>query len=351
MSRNNGTRVITLGTAGGPVWWTGPSAGTRSGISTAVVVGDRVYLIDAGSGVGRQMMLAGLPAHHLRAVFITHLHSDHVVDLASLALFGMMGLSKAGPSDPVQIHGPGDRMVLPPVSPAAKIDPRPLFPENPTPGIANVFQTLMRAHATDLNDRILDSLRPTPFEYFKATDIAIPASVGFHANDRPTPEMAPFLVYEDEAVRVTATLVEHPPIAPAFAFRFDTDDGSVVISGDTTETLNTVKISEGADLLLHEAIDFNWVEELYGGRTDDVGRAMREHHYKSHSSPRGALEIAESANVKHLALHHLVPGTTPLDVWYRERGSYRGTFTVPSDLEVIPIGRQRTVISHLSRAD
>lgn len=343
-----GTRVVTLGTAGGPVWWSGPNAGKRCGISTAVVVGDRVYLVDAGSGVGRQMMLAGLPFQDLRAVFVTHLHSDHIVDLGSLALFGMMDLGEA-PKERISIFGPGDRGLLPPISPRADTPPAPLFPDAPTPGTHALFETLMRAYATDLNDRVLDSLRPTPFDYFDARDIIIPAAAGFHANTSPTPDMDPFVVYEDDVVRVTAILVEHPPIAPAFAYRFDTDEGSVVISGDTTETPNTIKIAENADVLLHEAIDFEWVKSLYADRTDDVGQAMLDHHHKSHTSPRGAMRIAEAAGARYLALHHLVPGTTPTEVWYRDRGHFSGQFNIPHDLEVIPVGRQRTSLSYLAR--
>ncbi|WP_026818074.1 MBL fold metallo-hydrolase [Arthrobacter castelli] len=78
-------RVITLGTAGGPRWWSGQTAGQRAGIATAIVVGDSTYLVDAGHGVGRQLSLAGLPVGSLRGIFVTHLHSDHTIDLASLA--------------------------------------------------------------------------------------------------------------------------------------------------------------------------------------------------------------------------------------------------------------------------
>jgi hypothetical protein len=80
--------VVTLGTAGGPRWWNGPDGAPRSGISTAVVVGDAVYLVDCGQGTGRQLAAAGLRLGQVRALFLTHLHSDHVVDLPSLLLFG-----------------------------------------------------------------------------------------------------------------------------------------------------------------------------------------------------------------------------------------------------------------------
>ncbi|RAN76114.1 MBL fold metallo-hydrolase [Bacillus sp. SRB_336] len=330
-------RVVTLGTAGGPRWWTGENAGRRSGIATAVVVGDATYLVDAGHGVGRQMMLAGLPVNSLRGIFITHLHSDHTIDLGSLAIFGMFTFG----ADQHKIHliGPGDRGELPPVSPRAAVPPAPVFPGNPTPGITGMFTHLMAAYATDLNDRILDSLRPSPFDYFVPRDIAIPAEAGYSPNGNPTPEgMEPFEIYADELVTVTATLVQHPPIAPAFAFRFDTAAGSVTISGDTAPCENLVRLARGTDLLLHEAIDFGWVESTYGHSADGTGRASGDHHRKSHTSAEEAVALATRAGARALALHHLVPGTTPVSVWKSAGAGFAGDYHVPDDLDSIPFG-------------
>ncbi|UOR03305.1 MBL fold metallo-hydrolase [Leucobacter allii] len=322
-------RVITLGTAGGPVWWRGEKR--RTGIATAVVVGDRSYIVDAGTGVGRQIIEAGLAMADVRAIFLTHLHSDHVVDLGSLALFGIMRM----PTDPthtVQIIGPGDRGCLPRPSPRASERLGPVFPEEATPGTARMFAHLMRAYATDINDRLYDSLRPTPLDWFSARDIRIPEDVGFHPNDRPTPDMEPFPIYEDDAVRVTATLVKHAPMAPAFGYRFDTEAGSVVISGDTGRTDNIARLASGAGLLLHEAIDFDWVESEFAGRNDASARATRDHHYSAHTSPREAIDLAEQAGVPRLALHHLVPIITD-QVMARDAPSFSGAFSIPSDLD------------------
>ncbi|WES63784.1 MBL fold metallo-hydrolase [Microbacter sp. GSS18] len=335
MKTNLEPHVLTLGTAGGPRWWTGENAGRRSGIATAVMVGDAAYLVDAGTGVGRQLQRAGVEIPSLRAIFLTHLHSDHTIDLGSLAVFGMFTLP-AG-HRPIRIIGPGDRGVLPPVSPLATTRPQPLNPASPTPGTSEMFELLLRAHATDLNDRILDALRPSPAAHFQASDIAIPASSGYHPNDNPTPAgMAPFEIYRDDLVTVTATLVAHPPIAPAFAFRFDTAEGSVTISGDTAPCENLVTLAAGTDLLLHEAIDFDWVERAYGHIDSDEARASISHHRRSHTSPAQAIEIAERAGARTLALHHLVPGTTPDAVWHSHAPLFDGTFLVPDDLDRIP---------------
>jgi ribonuclease BN (tRNA processing enzyme) len=326
--------VVTLGTAGGPVWW--PGHHSRTGISTAVVVGARTYIVDAGTGVGRQLTRAGLPMSSVRAIFITHMHSDHVVDLGSLALFGIMRMP-ADPTHTVEIVGPGDRHILPPVSSRARRELTPVFPDEPTPCVARMFELLMRAYATDINDRLYDSLRPTPHDWFHARDIVVPPDAGFHPNDHPAPDMAPFPVYEDDAVRVTATLVQHAPMAPAFGFRFDTEDGSVVVSGDTARTDNMVRLSEGADVLLHEAVDFDWVERRYEEQRDASAKATRDHHYAAHTSPREAIDVAEKAGVRRLGLHHLAPGHTPREVWERDGHLFSGLFSVPADLDVIPL--------------
>lgn len=337
-SKRLNPRVVTLGTAGGPRWWTGENAGRRSGIATAVVVGDAVYLVDAGSGVGNQLMKAGFNAGDLRGIFLTHLHSDHTIDLASLAIFGLFTIKPGQP--PIQIIGPGDRGSLPPASPRATTAPQPLYPANPTPGTAGMFSHLMQAYATDLNDRVIDSLRPSPLDHFTATDIQIPAGTGYLPNETPTPEgFVPFEIYRDELVTVTATLVEHPPIAPAFAFRFDTVEGSVTISGDTAPCENLVTLAQGTDLLLHEAIDFDWVQRMYGSVGTEAAEASMDHHRRSHTSPQQAIELAERAGARSLALHHLVPGTTPLSVWLSHAGGFSGTFLVPEDLDIISCAR------------
>lgn len=329
--------IVTLGTAGGPRWWTPVDAHSRFGISTAVVVGDRTYLVDAGLGAGRQFTRAGLRMDQLGGIFLTHLHSDHTTDLANIALFGMFGLDADGPAIP--IIGPGDRGALPPVSPRADVPPRPVAPHLPTPGTADLFRLLMEAHATDLNDRVLDALRPSPLDLFDAQDIQVPAGTAYHPNDCPTPDMAPFTVFEDDRVRVDAILVEHPPIAPAYGFRFTTDDGSVAISGDTARTANMVRLAEGVDLLLHEAISFEWVEQLYGARGDETGRASRDHHYKSHTSVTGAIDVATQAGARALALHHLVPGSLDTSAWRRQGTSPDRQPMIPDDLERIGFAR------------
>ncbi|SJM61820.1 MBL fold metallo-hydrolase [Gulosibacter sp. 10] len=333
-------RVITLGTAGGPRWWSSRTGRHRHGIATAVQVGEAFYLVDAGLGVGRQLERAGLAFDDMRAMFITHLHSDHTVDIPSLLLMGLYERDTRA-ADPIRIIGPGNRGALPPVSDRAETPPAPVCPENPTPGTAEMVGSIVQAYATDFNDRVLDALRPSPLDCFAAEDIRIPEGIGYHPNDNPTPAgMAPFEIYRDELVAVTAVLVEHPPVAPAFAFRFDTAAGSVTISGDTTATDNLVTLACGTDLLLHEAIDFDWVRARYGDSPAEADLASIDHHRRSHTSPEQAIGLAERAGASRLALHHLVPGNTPARRWEDLGDRFAGEFLIPDDLDSIPFTRK-----------
>jgi ribonuclease BN (tRNA processing enzyme) len=328
------TSVITLGTAGGPVWWKGGRR-KRAGISTAVLVGDRHYVVDLGYGAGRQMTDAGLEMDRLGGVFITHLHSDHVVEVPSLVLFGLGDRDPA--VGPLPVYGPPDRGVLTPTSPRAATPPRVVHPSAPTPGTQALFDAVVAAFATDLNDRVLDNLWTHPSDLLDVHDLQIPSGLGFHANDHPTPDMEPFVVFEDDRVRVSAILVAHPPMAPAFGYRFDTEGGSVAISGDTREHSNTARLAEGVDLLLHEAIDHRWVEELVADLPPDVAQASRDHHYGAHTPVEGAVRVAQAAGARRLALHHLVPGDARDAAWEIGSSLMPGRFLVPNDLERIPL--------------
>ncbi len=335
-------RVITLGTAGGPRWWGARSAGRRrNGIATAVVVGTAVYLVDCGRGASGQFAEAGLDPNQLRGIFLTHLHSDHTVDMAGMLLFGWM-MTGQRQGAPVRIVGPGDRGMLPPVNQHAEGDVKPLFADTPTAGTKDMVEHLFRAYSADLTDRMLDSLRPSPYTVFEACDIAIPAETGYHPNENATPEgMEPFTIYTDELVTVTATLVAHPPVAPAFAFRFDTAEGSVTISGDTAPCANLVRLARDTDLLLHEAIDMDWAANSYADVDEATRAATIEHHRKSHTTPRQAGELATAAGARALALHHLVPGNAEPAVWRSAEETFAGPVFVPDDLETISFARPR----------
>ncbi|GAB2753712.1 MBL fold metallo-hydrolase [Salinifilum aidingensis] len=323
--------AVLLGTSGGPRW-----RRERAGIASAVIAGDAVYLVDCGYGVGRQAVRAGLDLGRLRGVFITHLHSDHTVDFISLLLYGWYE-NLEGVARPVTALGPGNRGGVPPASPHAAQTPPAICPSNPTPGLAEMTDHLLRAFATDVNDRIRDNLRRPPGELLTARDIALPAAVGFHPDTAPCPPARPFEIYEDDRVRVRATLVQHAPIAPAFAFRFDTEEGSITFSGDTGVCDNLLELAAGSDVLVHEVIDEQWVHQRYEhGRTEQQ-RSMIEHHLTAHTPVPGAGRAAEEAGVRTLALNHFVPGELEHPRWHAAAEEFSGTLVVGQDLDRIPL--------------
>ncbi|GAA3739706.1 MBL fold metallo-hydrolase [Spinactinospora alkalitolerans] len=324
--------VVLLGTSGGPRW-----RRDRTGIASAVVVGDAVYLVDCGYGVGRQMIRAGFGMDRLRGIFVTHMHSDHTVDFLSLLLYGWYE-NLEGVDRPVTALGPGDRGTVPPASPHAVKTPPTFSPQEPTPGLSGMARHLMRAYATDINDRLRDNLRRHPDELLSVRDIELPGDVGFHPDTNPCPPMRPFDIYEDDRVRVTATLVQHSPIAPAYAFRFDTDNGSVTFSGDTGVCNNLLGLASDTDVLVHEVIDEQWVHQRYeNGRTEQQ-RSMIDHHLTAHTSIPDTGRVAEKAGARTLALNHFVPGELETPRWHTAGAYFSGNLVIGQDLHRIPLG-------------
>lgn len=322
--------IVLLGTAGGPR----PRV-TRAGIASAVVVGDALYLVDFGYGACRQIMRAGLDLGRLRAGFVTHLHSDHLADLANLLLFGWYENLEAVPG-PVPLYGPGSRGAVPP----APSDLGPVevaCPDDPAPGFAATLRHLYQAFATDINDRMRDNGRSFPDRLLAARDIELPADVPFDPVTAPDPPMRPFLIHRDDRVRVSAILVRHAPMAPAYAFRFDTAAGAVVFSGDTGVCDNVVTLATGADVLVHEVIDEQWIERTHGHRSTPRARASYAHHTSAHTAIPDVGEIAEKSGVRTLVLNHLVPGETDRPRWHEAARHFTGRLIVGEDLARIPL--------------
>jgi ribonuclease BN (tRNA processing enzyme) len=276
------SRLILLGTGGGPR----PRKATAAS-SQVIVVGERAYVVDCGDGVARQLASAGVPPTWLRHVFITHQHSDHNADYGNLLLLSWA----AGLRTRVDTWGP--------------------------PPIEEMTRLFMQLNAYDINTRIADEGR-------------LPLAPLIHAHDVRDEGV----VLKDDLVTVTAALVPHPPVTPAFAFRFDTPDRSIVISGDTARSDNLVRLAKGADVLVHEALYVPAVDRIVAR----IGNAstLREHLINSHTSAEDVGRVAAAAGVKTLVLSHLVPPDDPQvteQMWLdAARAHFTGKIVVGKDL-------------------
>lgn len=337
------TRLVLLGTSGGPIWW---ADSTRRGISSAVVVGDAVYMVDCGDGAPEAWRPAGLlgPAQgqndmkKLRGLFFTHLHSDHITDYPTLLLQGFVGGGLATADRPLHVYGPGRREGLPHVFPASRPAPSVVNPDNPGAGTVDMTNALFAAFSTDINDRIFDSASPDIRTRVIPHDIEIPA--GAATPSVPPARVSPFPVYEDDRVRVTATLVDHGQMYPAFGFRFDTDDGSIVFSGDTTVSPNLIELAQGCDYLVHEVIDRAWVEQSVAGlpAPPEVKAAFLNHLLGAHTTIEQVGMVAQEANAKTLVLNHFVPGEMPDGRWLQAGRNFSGNVVVGRDLMQLGVG-------------
>lgn len=278
MPAGDSTVVITLGT-GTPV----PNP-QRAGPATAVVVGSRVFLFDAGPGVMRRVADAGLPIDGVTAAFITHLHSDHTLGIPDLIFTTWV----MGRSAPMRIYGPR--------------------------GLKRMTDHLLAAWAEDTTVRITGLERGRPG--------------GYRVDAR---EIAAGVVYDSGGVRVTAIPVPHGSWDQAFGYRIDTPRRSVVISGDTRASDALSRASSGVDVLIVEVYPETRAtpEPRPGGEL--WPRYLREFHISDVEVGR----MAAAAKPGLLVLSHvlLLGGTEDELMAGIRRGGYRGAVVVARDLQ------------------
>ncbi len=277
-----GARLVLLGTKGGP------SVGEfRKNASTLLLINGAPYVIDCGYGVSRQLIAAGAPLARLRYIFITHHHSDHNLEYGALLYNAWVTGS------PLRIDSYG-----------------------PT-GLEAMTQAFFEYSKFDIETRIADEGRPDLRKLVAAHDFS-----------------GPGVVLRNDDVKVTARRVRHPPIAEAYAFRFDAKDRSVVISGDTAYAPELADFAKDADVLVHEVMYLPAVDTLLK-RVPNAGR-LREHLLASHTVPEDVGRIAAQAGVKTLVLSHFVPGddnTITDEMWTAGvRKHFNGRIVVGRDL-------------------
>ncbi len=283
------TELILLGTAGAPM----PVAG-RGGISSALVVGTRIFVVDCGRGTPSAVVRAGLDFARLEAVLLTHLHADHTGDLPGLLLYPWGGRRDAhGPLAPVRVYGPSRPRALP-AGDGTFRRKTTIHPGLPAPGTADLVSAILAAYAYHLNIMPLDAAMPDPAELVRGFDITPPPAAG------GGPQI-PIVVVQDAEVLVTAVPVTHGHAIPAFAYRFDTAGGSVVFSGDTTVNEDLIELATGADILVHHVADLSYLASHgFAGTALDRMAGL-------HTDVTQVGGVAERAGVGELILTHYLP--------------------------------------------
>lgn len=201
------------------------------GPATAVVVGNRVFLVDAGEGVERRLAAAGLPTDGVTAAFITHLHSDHVLGLADLIFTSWV----VGRSRPFPLYGPH--------------------------GLGQMVEHLYSAFQEGIQIRT-EGVEHESRDGYRVT----------------VHEIAPGVVYDSGGVRVTAFLVNHGEWREAYGYRFDTPGRSIVLSGDTRPSEELVRMATGVDLLIHEVQPSDSTRAPRGRNATDWARYVAQYH-------------------------------------------------------------------------
>ena len=291
------TKVITLGTRGGPL----PTK-DRAQSSNLLVVNDTLYLIDAGDGATRRIVQAGYDFRKVGKIFITHAHSDHTAGLATL-LVSQWEYQRAEPTD---IYGSGVEALLKGA------------PDYLTPNAEIRWAEGKRRAMADT----------------------------FHAHD-----VKPGLVYQDANVKVTAVENTHfhfepgtPPYGKykSYSYRFETPGRVVLFTGDTGPTDAVTELAKGADLYLTEVTSPEDVVEAYkknGTWQAKTGAEQEEflrHMHEEHCTPEDVGKMAAKADVKAIVMTHLGPSVNPNDDYQRfidaAKKYYSGPITLAKDL-------------------
>ena len=311
------TELVLLGTAGAPL----PVAG-RAGTASAVVVDGQVFIVDCGRGAPSAFADAGLNFRQLEAVFLTHLHADHIGDLPGMLLYGWgVRADGDGAFAPIRVYGPSRPQMLPldAYGPARQTI---ICPQQPAPGTTDLVGHILAGYAYHLNVMPLDARMPDAGALVRAADIV----VGPHKRNAAA---VPVLVCEDAGVRITAVAVTHGHAVPALAYRFDTADASVVFSGDTTVNDDLIGLAKGADILVHQVADLDYLAE-HGVTGADLERMAG-----LHTDVTQVGKVAERAQVGELILHHYLPadpGAITEADWARRAGQgFSGITTAGRD--------------------
>lgn len=287
-----GTKLVILGTNGGPA----PTLPGRPRHMTShlMVSNGAAYVVDCGLGVTNQYARTGVPFSALKSVFITHHHPDHNSEYGTFLLIGWVQGMKLD----VKAYGP--------------------------PPLKQMTDDFLRAYKQTVD--------------FWSEDFHLAALHALETHEISA--VGP--VMQDDNVKVSATIVQHPPVSPALGYRFDFKDRSIAFSGDTVAAESMAKLAKGADVLVHEAM-YMPALEIY--LRDRIAKgfpvkydAFMNHMKADHTPVEDVGRIAQEAGVKTLVLSHLTPGLDSIkDSEWRDGAAkfFKGDIVVAHDMTVV----------------
>ena len=266
-----------------------PPAMDRFGPSILIEAGGGKFLFDAGRGALQRLAQLRVRWQDVDGVFLTHLHSDHVVGFPDLWLTGW--LVAAGRNRPLHVWGPR--------------------------GTRKMMSHLEQAYEYDIRIRLYD-------------DRASPDGVVILAED-----IGEGVLHEKAGVKITAFEVDHTPVKPAFGYRIDYAGRSVVLSGDTRVSDNLIRYAQGVDLLVHEVASPETFQRA--GASPERAKSIIAHHV----TPEQAGEVFSRTKPKLAVYSHIVlPTATEQDLIPPTRKTYSGPLELGEDLMVIAVGEK-----------
>ncbi|RWX44628.1 ribonuclease Z [Candidatus Electrothrix aarhusensis] len=282
-------RVTLLGTAVGP-----PVGLKQFGISTLIEAGDKRLLFDCGRGSTIRLRQLGISIGSINKVFLTHLHSDHLIQLPDIFLAGwVMGRR----NEPLKIWGPT--------------------------GTSDMMNALTQAFAFDIH------IRRDVDERFPSEGIRVQSH-----------DIQEGIIFNEDGVKVTAFLVDHRPVIPAFGYRVDYGDHSVVLSGDTRVSEHLITFAKGTDVLIHEALPVQSQKKRPEGEdraaalhTTEVEKRIMAHHTTAEQAGEIFTRVKPG-----LAVFSHAPNTEGL--LEQVSRTYNGPLQPPEDLTIITISEQ-----------
>ena len=231
----------------------------------AVVTPDHFYLIDSGAGSTQNINRLRLPTGRLQGLLLTHFHSDHIAEIYEVNLGSWVNARPA----PLTVYGPE--------------------------GVQAVVKAINEGYRMDRLYRVAHH-----GEALLAPELGVLAAQPISVGE----------VLQDGDLKITAYMAEHPPIHPAVGYRIDYRGRSVVVSGDSNVSANTIEVADGADLLLHDALSIPMVTAL-ASSLEANGRSRQSKIVTDvidyHASTASLIELSAQSDVDMVAYYHLVP--------------------------------------------